>query len=223
MQVTHVTSARMSKTSSVDSAMMLRRCCIAEELVSERLHGSLAAALAAQPAWSDLPILVVAQKRESSALRLPGLAVLGNVSVLDTSAGGGRAVVVGRRVGSRAPAATAGTRLVGRSAGAGAAQGRVPRNARARASQSAGADPLCRPDSAGDGLPADQLRDTAQLVERQVGHMATIIDDLLDVSRVTRGLITLSAAPLDFADLVRRTVDAYAVDGEGQGRGACAQ
>ena len=54
---------------------------IAEELVSERLHGNLTAALAAQPAWSDLPILVVAQN-SSEALRLPGLAVLGNVSVL---------------------------------------------------------------------------------------------------------------------------------------------
>jgi CheY-like chemotaxis protein/anti-sigma regulatory factor (Ser/Thr protein kinase) len=58
-------------------------------------------------------------------------------------------------------------------------------------------------------LPVDSLHSTAQLVERQVGHMATIIDDLLDVSRVTRGLIKLAAEPVDLAELVRRAADAY--------------
>jgi signal transduction histidine kinase/ActR/RegA family two-component response regulator len=69
------------------------------------------------------------------------------------------------------------------------------------------------------GLPADTLRSTAQLVERQVGHMATIIDDLLDVSRVTRGLIKLAAEPVDLADLVRRAADGYVAAAKEKGVG----
>lgn len=68
-------------------------------------------------------------------------------------------------------------------------------------------------------LPAESLRSTAQLVERQVGHMAKIIDDLLEVSRVTRGLIKLCNAPMDLADLVRRTVETHASSASERGVG----
>src|SRR3954451_1518274 len=42
---------------------------IAEELMSEPLHASLAAALAVQPAWSDRPILLIAQNSSQPAPR----------------------------------------------------------------------------------------------------------------------------------------------------------
>ena len=51
---------------------------IAEELMSEPLHASLAAALAAQPAWSDLPILVVAHDATHQSRRN---ALAGNLSM----------------------------------------------------------------------------------------------------------------------------------------------
>jgi signal transduction histidine kinase len=44
------------------------------------------------------------------------------------------------------------------------------------------------------GLTADnagKVRSTSQIIARQVKHMTSLIDDLLDVARVTRGLITL--------------------------------
>ncbi len=50
-----------------------------------------------------------------------------------------------------------------------------------------------------------QVRDMA---ERQVQHMARLLDDLLDVSRISRGRIELQKESVDVAALVRRTVEA---------------
>ena len=46
-----------------------------------------------------------------------------------------------------------------------------------------------------------------EIVARQVAHLVGIVDDLLDVSRVSVGKILLSRRPLDVAELVRRAVD----------------
>lgn len=45
------------------------------------------------------------------------------------------------------------------------------------------------------------------LIERQVRTMARLLDDLLDVSRVTLGVITLRKQPVELTALVRRTMD----------------
>jgi PAS domain S-box-containing protein len=44
------------------------------------------------------------------------------------------------------------------------------------------------------------------VIRRQADHLARIVDDLLDVSRVTRGQVTLRREPLDLADAVTRAV-----------------
>jgi PAS domain S-box-containing protein len=50
------------------------------------------------------------------------------------------------------------------------------------------------------GAPVEpEIRD---VVYRQVLHMARLLDDLLDVSRITRGTIELKKAPLDLRDVV---------------------
>jgi signal transduction histidine kinase len=43
----------------------------------------------------------------------------------------------------------------------------------------------------------EQLQRMSQVIDRQVKHMAALLDDLLDVSRVTRGKIELDQAALD--------------------------
>jgi signal transduction histidine kinase len=43
---------------------------------------------------------------------------------------------------------------------------------------------------------------TAGIIVRQVHHMTRLVDDLLDVSRVTRGLVTLTRVPLDISTIV---------------------
>lgn len=52
----------------------------------------------------------------------------------------------------------------------------------------------------------DRLRD---VIDRQVTHMARLIDDLLDVSRVARGRIQLHRERHDLVQLVRHTVEDY--------------
>lgn len=48
----------------------------------------------------------------------------------------------------------------------------------------------------------------AGVIERQVGHMARLIDDLLDVSRVTSGKIRLERKDVDLVALVRSAAEA---------------
>ena len=48
-----------------------------------------------------------------------------------------------------------------------------------------------------------------EMIERQVGHMTRLLDDLLDVSRVARGKISLRTEVVDLAQLVRVTGEDY--------------
>lgn len=45
------------------------------------------------------------------------------------------------------------------------------------------------------------------VIDRQVQHMVRLVDDLLDVSRITRGRITLQKEPLDLATIVAGAVE----------------
>ena len=54
------------------------------------------------------------------------------------------------------------------------------------------------------GTPDKRSVRTRQLVARQIRHLTNLMDDLLDIARVTSGKIVLSRRPLDLADAVRR-------------------
>lgn len=51
---------------------------------------------------------------------------------------------------------------------------------------------------------AEQAR---QIIERQVSHLSRIVDDLLDVSRIAKGKITLQRELLDWTEVVRAVVE----------------
>ncbi len=53
----------------------------------------------------------------------------------------------------------------------------------------------------------DQARRAQQTIDRQTAHMTRLIDELLDVTRISRGKITLQRERLDLCDLVRRTAE----------------
>ncbi|MCS0628007.1 PAS domain S-box protein [Telluria mixta] len=53
----------------------------------------------------------------------------------------------------------------------------------------------------------DRIRQSSSVIGRQVRHLKSLIDDLLDVSRVTRGLIQLDLALLDPMALVASAVE----------------
>ena len=48
------------------------------------------------------------------------------------------------------------------------------------------------------------------IIERQVGHLARLVDDLLDVTRVARGKLELERQRLDLRGLVQRTTEDHA-------------
>ena len=54
------------------------------------------------------------------------------------------------------------------------------------------------------GLGAERER---AVIERQVRHMAGLVDDLLDVSRITRGKVELRMAVVEVADVIARSVE----------------
>ncbi|HEV2229555.1 MAG TPA: response regulator [Steroidobacteraceae bacterium] len=56
--------------------------------------------------------------------------------------------------------------------------------------------------------PCDpQMSWAREVVERQVSYLTRLVDDLLDVSRITRGQITLNRQPLELAVLVDRAIE----------------
>lgn len=50
---------------------------------------------------------------------------------------------------------------------------------------------------------------TSRVLERQVAHIVRLVDDLLDVSRITRNMITLHKEPIDVPEAVRRAAESY--------------
>jgi PAS domain S-box-containing protein len=46
-----------------------------------------------------------------------------------------------------------------------------------------------------------------EVIQRQIGNLARLIDDLLDVSRITRGKIVLRKQPVDLAPIIRSALE----------------
>jgi signal transduction histidine kinase/ActR/RegA family two-component response regulator len=54
------------------------------------------------------------------------------------------------------------------------------------------------------------VTNAGNIIARQVKHMATLVDDLLDVSRVTRGIVELKLEPLDLRQVIHDAVEQVA-------------
>lgn len=179
---------------------------LAEEVLTGELPGWLAGVLADQPAWSDLPLLVVAQQHGRPDPR--AFATLGNVTVLT------RPMAIADLTTAVASALRARQR-----------QFQVRDLLAAQRDEARRKDdflamlahelrnPLSPVRYAAQALRAEARSDRAQqlmnVIERQVGHMGRIITQLLDVSRVTRGTVELASAPMDLAELARQGVAAF--------------
>jgi signal transduction histidine kinase len=55
-----------------------------------------------------------------------------------------------------------------------------------------------------------------QVIDRQSKHMSRLVDDLLDVARLTSGRVALSKAELDLREIVERTVHDIQLAGSGE-------
>ena len=61
-------------------------------------------------------------------------------------------------------------------------------------------------------IQPEQAFRVREIIGRQVSHLARLVDDLLDVGRLTAGRITLNRKPLDLAQCARACVDTLRLD-----------
>ncbi|MDI1478351.1 ATP-binding protein [Polyangium sp. y55x31] len=54
---------------------------------------------------------------------------------------------------------------------------------------------------------SEQAKRAERVIERQIVHMTRLIDDLLDVTRISRGKIHLQHGPIELCDLVHRAAE----------------
>eukprot|EP01041_Mallomonas_annulata_P020270 gene20270-39973_t len=57
------------------------------------------------------------------------------------------------------------------------------------------------------GVDERRVQQSSDVISRQVKHMTELVDDLLDLSRVTRGLVTLTRKSLDLKRVVASAVE----------------
>jgi PAS domain S-box-containing protein len=58
------------------------------------------------------------------------------------------------------------------------------------------------------GTPPEMAADASRMIDRQLAHMARLLDDLLDVSRITRGALEIRREILDLRATVMQSVEA---------------
>ncbi|SNS49305.1 His Kinase A (phospho-acceptor) domain-containing protein [Noviherbaspirillum humi] len=73
-------------------------------------------------------------------------------------------------------------------------------------------NPLAGMSTAADLLPFVRENErrhaqTTDVIARQVRHMTKLVDDILDVSRISRGMITVSKRPMDFVVAINEAVE----------------
>ncbi len=173
---------------------------LVNEALSAPLLRQLTQFLAEQPAWSDLPVLVMSQRGFDSPDIRQYYLQLGNVTLLERplqSVTLASAATSALRVRRRQYAMREVDRQKDEFLAMLAHELRNP-----LAPVSAASDLLKLPN-----LDRDKIKQTSDIISRQVRHMTGLIDDLLDVSRVSRGLVTLDVAVLDARQIVTSAVE----------------
>ena len=182
---------------------------VAEEAIAAHMQ-PIARLIERQPSWSDLPVLIMTRSGANSDTVGKALLTLGNVTLLE------------RPIRVSALASAVRTALRARQRQYQARAQLAEREAAAEALKEADRrkdefiatlahelrNPLAPLRNALNilhmteaGNPASQLH---EMMERQVLHMVRLVDDLLEVSRITRDKIELRKTTLD----IRRVVDA---------------
>jgi signal transduction histidine kinase/CheY-like chemotaxis protein len=166
---------------------------LAEEVLTPAVRDSLIRRLEAQPPWSDFPFVLF------SAERSRGVEELGNVTRLDrpvrvpTLLSAVRAALRARRRQYQAEDA------IRRRDQFLAMLGHELRNP--LAAIVLGVEVLNR-------IGGPQGEKQRAVIDRQSRHLARLVDDLLDVARVTSGKVVLQRGPLDVDEVLRRCLQA---------------
>ncbi|HUR89445.1 MAG TPA: histidine kinase dimerization/phospho-acceptor domain-containing protein, partial [Ramlibacter sp.] len=181
---------------------------IAEEVVQHPAFAGVMAALQAQPDWSDLPVIVLARTgADSPAIAKLMEALAGSVTVLE------RPMRVASFVSAaRAALASRKRQYVLRTTLEGLREADQRKTEFLATLAHELRNPLAPVRTALAVLMTKEL-DPAQsrrffeMMNRQVDHMARLIDDLLEVARITRGKIALQIHPVDLVEVVRDAAD----------------
>jgi signal transduction histidine kinase len=170
------------------------------------------AELARQPHWADLPVILLSHASTHSSILATLAASLTNVTILD------------RPSSARALVSTVQTALRSRMR---QYQTREQLEALHKAEQSLlAADrrkdeflamlahelrgPLAPIRNSSELLartPDAHTRSVAEILKRQTSHLSRLVDDLLDVSRITRGRVELQLQPINLADVLRVAIE----------------
>jgi signal transduction histidine kinase/ActR/RegA family two-component response regulator len=188
---------------------------VAEEAIAQGGLHRLAAALIRQPPWSDLPVLLLTRYGADSAIVAEALQDLGNVTLLErpvrpaTLLSAVRAALKARErqyqmrdhLVEQEKVSEALRDADRRKDEFLATLAHELRNPLAPIRNSLH---ILRLTSSGDPA-AEQVR---EMMERQVGHLVRLVDDLMEVSRITRGKIELRIESVEIAAVIRSAVEA---------------
>jgi signal transduction histidine kinase len=187
---------------------------VPEEILANGKSRQLVEMIESQPRWSDLPVLLITTQGADSPAVLLAPKLLGNVTLLERPT----------RVTALVSAAQSALRARERQY-----QARDYLIERERTSEA-----LKQADRRKDeflAILAHELRNplapirnslqilrmtsgtdptgqrVCEMMERQVNHMVRLVDDLMEVSRITRGLVELHREDTDLASIVRSAVE----------------
>ncbi len=206
-------AVRVFEAAAISSAVALH----AEELIQQLHHGAgcvllveealtgtamtiVSEYMAAQPTWSDIPVLLLTRSGADSEVVQRAVAELGNVTLMERPV----------RTSALLSAARSALRARQRQYQVRDADQRKDeflatlahelRNPLAPIQTSMGILKHLHPDSA----PVTQLR---KVVNRQVRHLTRLVDDLLDVARITSGKVVLKKSGITLASVLNHAVE----------------
>lgn len=173
---------------------------IADDALTMDFMKAIAQFFKQQPTWSDLPILVLSKRGLDSAKMRRIYVKLGNVTLLERP-------VQSVTLVSAVTAALRGRR---RQYDMRAVDRRKDEFLAMLAHELR--NPLAPIGAASEllrfiHLDPVRIQRTSEVITRQVKHMTSLIDDLLDASRVSRGLVKLEPLPIDARQLISSAVE----------------
>jgi signal transduction histidine kinase/CheY-like chemotaxis protein len=195
---------------SVGAALFL----VPEELLGPVQRANLGTFLHEQPPWADLPLLVLAQTGANSAATEEAMRMLGNVTLLERPMRGAtllsavrsamrarqRQYQIREYLEDRARTEEALRLTDQRKDEFLATLGHELRNPLAPLQTGMHLLRLGK-------LDRSRTKSVLDVMGRQVTHLVRLVDDLLEVSRVTRGLIDVRFAALNLVSVVRAAIE----------------
>ena len=187
---------------------------VAEEAIANDNLGILAREVSHQPVGSDLPVLLLTRQGADSPIAVRALQTLGNVTLLERPARVS-ALVSAVRTALRARARQYQTRthLQERERAATALRDADRRKDEFLAMLAHELrNPLAPASNAVEvlrmaGVSDPTAGDALSMLERQIRALVRLVDDLLDVARITRGKVVLRKEPVELARVIGNAVE----------------